>query len=139
MTLENVKPGGDKMKELRKFGLTMAAAFGVIAALAFWRQKDYFLYFLIIALLFLFPAVFIPSYLRPVYHSWMAFSHKLGWLMSRVILITLFYLVLTPVGLIMRVLGKDFLNKEFDRDSSQSYWIKKEKNNFDKQGYERQF
>jgi len=139
MTAEDIKSSKSKRNELRKFGVTIAIALSVIGVLIFWRQKDYYKYFFIISVLFLFPALFMPTILRPVHKSWMMLSVKIGWFMNRVILIALYYLILTPIGLVMRILGKNFLNAEFTRDSSESYWIPKDSERTEKRDYERQF
>jgi hypothetical protein len=125
--------------EFRKFGVTMAIALAVFGGIFFWRQSDYYKYFFIISVLFLFPTLFMPTILGPVYKSWMALSAKIGWFMSRVILITLYYLVLTPIALLMRISGKTFLNTELSQDSSGSYWIPKENKGSEKRNYENQF
>lgn len=79
-----------------------------------------------------------PAVLRPVHKLWMGLAFVLGWFMSRLILSLVYYLVLTPIGLAMRVRGKDFLNKKIDREAS-TYWIKRPKPEMGKERYERLF
>ena len=76
--------------------------------------------------------------LKPLHKLWMTLAVLLGWLMTRIILIVLFYLVVTPIGLLARVCGKDFLNRDFDRKVN-SYWIPRKTIPFDRKSYERQF
>ncbi len=62
----------------------------------------------------------------------------LGSVVSRVILTLLFFLVLTPTGLVARLAGKDFLRLKLDRKAA-SYWIKRERTVKSQQDYEKQF
>ena len=67
----------------------------------------------------------IPIILKPIYIGWMSFAIIIGWFMTRFILSLLFYLIVTPIGLITRVLGKDFL--ELKKEASNgSYWNQRE-------------
>ena len=68
----------------------------------------------------------------------MGFALILGSIMTRVILSVLFYLVITPIGLISKLSGKDFLDLKFDKSVS-SYWIPRKKIIFEKANYEKQF
>jgi hypothetical protein len=63
----------------------------------------------------------------------------MGWCMTRLILIALFYLVVTPIGLLMRLLGKDFLELKLDRSSAVSYWIPREGPRPEAENYNNQF
>ena len=93
---------------------------------------------LIIATLFLSLGVILPTLLKPLHKLWMTLAVLLGWLMTRIILIILFYLVVTPIGLLARLSGKDFLNRTFNKDAH-SYWIPRKTTPSDKKTYENQF
>ena len=95
---------------LRKFGLTMAIAFFVISSLFFLRQK-YVVSAgsLVVSCVFLVAGLVYPLLLKPAYIVWMRFAFILGWINTRVILVILFYLVFTPVGLLMRLFKIDLL------------------------------
>lgn len=66
-----------------------------------------------------------PQVLKPLYYAWMSLAVVLGFVMTRVLLTVFFFLVMTPFGLVMRLMGKDPLNRRFDRRAS-TYWIDKE-------------
>jgi hypothetical protein len=76
--------------------------------------------------------------MKPVHVAWMKFAFVLGWINVRILLGLFFYLIVTPIGVIMRLFGKDLLDKKIDR-SAKSYWIKKERTGFDPGRYERLF
>jgi hypothetical protein len=79
----------------------------------------------------------VPSLRRPVYVGWMYAVYPIGWTISHVMMIVMFYGVLTPVGLIMRLLGRDPLERAFDRSAS-TYWIAHDPGS-DPERYFRQF
>jgi len=80
----------------------------------------------------------IINVLKPVYKAWMKVAHAISWVMTRVILTIVFYLVVTPIGLIGRVFSKEFLDRSFDRDK-ETYWIPNPNKEFDKNSCENQF
>lgn len=73
---------------------------------------------------------------RPLYLGWMHAVYPLGWVVSHVILGLLYFAVLTPIGLVMRVLRRDALQLPFDR-SARSYWTPRKRATSDR--YFRQF
>lgn len=78
-----------------------------------------------------------PTWMRWVYVSWMALAFPIGWLMSHLLLATVFYLVVTPIGAIMRLCGYDPLRRKLDRQAS-TYWLKRQPPD-DAQRYFKQF
>lgn len=124
--------------ELRRFGLTVGAAFAVFGLLSWWRghvTPPRVLWALATSLVV--PGLLAPSLLEPVRQGWMRFALVLGEFNSRVILTLFFYLVMTPVGLVLR-LARDPLDRSL-RDARRSQWIKRERRAADPTGYERQF
>ena len=111
-------------KELRSFGLIMAGMitlfFGLIipwlwsSTLPLWPW--------IVGLVFLVSALSVPVALRPVFIVWMKIGHVLGWINTRLLLGIVFYLVIAPIGLVLRLMGKDPLNRKYDK-SGPSYRI----------------
>jgi hypothetical protein len=90
------------------------------------------------ALFFLLSGLFTYPLLRPIYIGWMKFAFVLGWVNTRVILSVFFYLVITPVGLVMRLFGRDPMNRKFDR-SAASYWVRRPEAPADLKRYENLF
>ena len=76
--------------------------------------------------------------LKPVYIGWMTFAFALGWVNTRLFLGLFFYLILTPMGLLVRLLGKDLLDERIDRKAS-SYWKKRDPAPPDPSRFERMF
>ena len=113
------------VKELRKFSIILFLCFGIIGLLVLWRKGEAGLIFCGIGLAFLLCGLTLPKLLVYPYKGWMALSAMLGFLMSHLILLLMYYLVITPIGISMRILGKNFLLERIDRDVN-TYWIKKE-------------
>lgn len=122
---------------LRKFGITMGIVFLVIGSLFFFRQKHVVaVNSLVVSCLLIILGLVLPILLKPVYIVWMRFAFILGWINTRIILFILFYLVVTPLGLLMRLLRMDLLERKNKIDS---YWKNKEKVESEPLDYERRF
>ena len=110
---------------LRKFGLTTGAIIVVLFALFFpwvFDVEKMPLWPWIIAGTLWVPALLIPAVLRPVYTTWMKIGHGIGWVNTRIILGLLFYVLILPMGLIMRLFGNDPMARKKD-EAATSYRI----------------
>ena len=117
-------PGTDVKSdsELRRFSLIMALGFGVVGGLLIWRGRTAGPYLAALAGLFLLSGLVWPRALAPIERTWMAFSRILSVIMTYVILTIMFFLVITPIGLLLRLAGKDLLEMRLDRKKD-SYWV----------------
>jgi hypothetical protein len=113
-------------QELRKFGLVMTAPLAALAALGFWRDKPAWPYLAGLSAFFLLFGLLLPRALAPIEWAWMKLARAMGTVMTYVVLALAFYLVLTPVGLLLRVLGKRPVELGFDPQAS-TYWSEVEK------------
>ena len=132
--LKNIK---SEKSDLRKFGITVGAILVIIAGFLFWNERESFQLVFAIGIVLIVFGISVPVLLKPVYWVWMIFATILGWLMTRVILSLLFYVIFTSIGLISRLFGKKFLDLKPDK-SRDSYWNYRSKM-FDKENYEKQF
>src|SRR4030042_2060623 len=123
---------------LRKFGITMGIAFLVITLLIFIKHRHAIFPALVISALFFILAMLTPLVLKPIYIIWMRFAFILGWINTRIILVLMFYLIFTPIGIFLRVFKKDLLDRKIEKNK-ESYWHKKEPVIFNPGIYERQF
>lgn len=107
--------------EGRRFGLTLGVAFLVLAAIVRWRGGETVsLVFGAVAVVLLAGAVLVPGALGPVQRGWMAFGERLSRITTPIVMGALYFLVITPVGLVMRALGKNPLDHSSERDS---FWV----------------
>jgi len=127
-----------EVKELRKFALTLFCALGILGGILVWRKHDIGFVLWGIGSAALLIAWVQPRVLGPVYKYWMKLALALGFISSHVILALLYYFVFTPIGLVMRLLGKNPLVLHLDK-GLKSYWIRKGNVKYDKQYYEKMF
>jgi hypothetical protein len=111
-------------RELRKFGWTVGGVFVLLALWFGWRHKPFYPYFLVPAVPLLVLGWLVPRSLKAFYLGWMGLALVLGMVVSTVLLTLFFYLVVTPIGLLARMVGKDFLNRRWDSQTP-SYWIRR--------------
>ena len=112
--------------ELRKFGLTVGGVFLLLGAWSWFRHKPVHPWLLGIGAALVLPGLVWPVVLRWIYVGWMTLALLLGHVVSTMILILFFYLLVTPVGLLARLVGKDFLNRKLEPGAA-SYWIIRER------------
>jgi hypothetical protein len=95
-----------------------------VSALSWWRGHTGWHYLLPIAVAFLIVPTPIPRLLGPLNRLWLKFGLLLYKVMNPLVLGLLFFVTITPIGLVMRAFGKDFLRLRMDR-SAKSYWIER--------------
>lgn len=132
--IRNIK---SSKKELRAFGLLVGGVLIAVGVVLYLFGRGNFVYFAGVGIALAASGALVPSVLLPLQKVWMSFAVVMGWCSTRVIIILLFVLVLTPIGLLSRVFGKVFLDTGFDR-SRKSYWLRRE-TAVKKSDYERQF
>jgi membrane-associated phospholipid phosphatase len=125
-------------KTLKSFSRVMAIALFSIGTILLVRHKQSYLVFYSLTVLFFGLGIFASFVFKPVYLIWMRLAFVLSWINTRLVLLVVFYLVLTPTGLVMKLMGKDLLDRRIEREKK-SYWLAKLKKVFDPAEYERQF
>ena len=125
-------------KKVRSFGVLFGILALGVAAFSYLKSGHAWPWFAGASGFFLFTGLFVRPILRPIYTLWMRFAIVLAWVNTRVILGIFFYGILTPVGAIVRLQGKDPLARKVDRSTS-TYWLKREPEVFNAKRYERLF
>lgn len=108
----------------RTFGIVFSGAFGILGFLPLANGKDPRFWAVAIAAAFLGFACFIPSILSPLNRLWTRVGLLLHKVMSPLALGVMFFAVVTPMGVLMRWLGRDPLRLRFDKDAPH-YWIER--------------
>jgi hypothetical protein len=111
-------------RDLRKFGLLVGGVFGFLTVWCWWRAKPWYGYLAIPAVPLIVLGLFVPKSLKWIYLAWMSLALFLGLIVSTVLLTIFFYIVVTPIGLVARAFGNDFLSRRFEPERS-SYWIER--------------
>jgi hypothetical protein len=93
-------------REGRKFAFTLAAAFGVLAALGWWRESPRAtLVFGVVTGAFALGGLLVPGKLGPVYRGWMGFARALSRVTTPIFMGLVYFLVITPIALLRRAVG----------------------------------
>jgi len=125
-------------KALREFGLTVGFILVILGVIMFWRAKSAYIYILFIGIALIAAGLYIPFLLKPVQKIWMAFAALLGFVTSRIVLFIVFYLLVTPIGIFLRLTGKDILDQGIDK-ARPSYWSAGYDREKTKESYENQY
>jgi hypothetical protein len=106
-------------KELRHFGLLVGAIFTIIGLWPLVFRNEPFRLWAVVpgGVLILLGAIF-PQILAPIHKAWMKMGHILGWINTRILLGLVFYGLVTPIGIIFRLMGKDSMRQVFAMESS---------------------
>ena len=113
-----------KMGSNRNFGLLFFIVFLIIGLLPLLSYESLRTWSIILSLLFLSLALFKSILLSPLNKLWFKFGMALGSIIAPIVMCFVFFIVITPIGLLLRVLGKDLLNKKFNNKIN-TYWIKR--------------
>ncbi len=112
-----------KISSNRSFGIVFFIVFLLISIYPLINQSEIRLWSLIISLIFLVLGIANSKFLTPLNKLWFRFGLFLGKIISPIIMGIIFFLVVTPIGLLMRLLKKDLLNLKINDEKT--YWIKK--------------
>jgi Saxitoxin biosynthesis operon protein SxtJ len=110
-------------RQLRDFGLLVGGIFGLIGLWPLvWRQQSPRWWAIALLVGLALPGLIAPMILAPAYRAWMKLAEVLAWVNTRILLGFVFYGVVTPIGLLMRLRGRDPMRRQFDRQG-QSYRV----------------
>ena len=112
-----------KTSSNKSFGIVFFIVFLIIALYPMIKGGDLRLWSLIVSLIFLILGLINSNILTPLNRLWFKFGIFLGKIVSPIILGTIFFLIVTPTGLLLRLFGKDVINLKYNKNNS--YWIKK--------------
>ena len=112
-----------KIGSNRSFGIVFFIFFLLISIYPLINNESIRIWSLVISLIFFILGIINSNFLSPLNKLWFKFGIFLGKIISPIIMGIIFFLVVTPIGLIMRLIGKDMLNLKYS--DYKSYWIKK--------------
>lgn len=113
-------------RDLRIFALLLPVFFGIVAWVVFRKHDNATVAIAIASSGAAMGAVcFVaPVIARYVYVGWMIAVFPIGWVVSHILLAVMFYGIVTPIGLIMQLCGRDPMRRRFDPDAT-TYWVKR--------------
>jgi hypothetical protein len=113
---------GSGAPDLRKFGLLVGTVLCGLGLLFWIRHKPFFFYLLAPGLFLIVLGAIWPRSLRWIYVGWMTLATLMGIVVSTILLTLLFYLLVTPIGLLARAFGQDFLSQKLNPNAT-TYWL----------------
>lgn len=127
--VQKIKGLSPTSRDLRRFGLIFFVILTLFGSLLSYRGRGAGPYFLAAALILGAVSLAWPRRLKPFFHTWMGLAIILGYFIPRFILILVFYLIITPYGLFLRLVGKDLL--DLKKTDQESYWKIKPADEYD--------
>ena len=112
-----------KISSNRSFGIVFFIVFILIAFYPLINQEEIRIWSVLISLLFLILGIINSKILTPLNKVWFKFGIFLGKIISPIVMGLIFFLVVTPIAFLMRMLEKDLLNLKFSKNNS--YWVEK--------------
>ena len=134
---EEIKNIKTTKQDIKSFGITIGVILFVVAFFLYYHGNNSYQIISVIAGVFILCGLIIPKILMPFYMIWMTFAVILGWIMTRIILSVIFYIIITPISLITKLFGEDFLDLE--HKDKESYWNYRDIANELSQDYEKQY
>ena len=116
-----------KLPSNRNFGIVFSIVFLIIAIWPILNQNEIRIWSIIISLIFLILGLINSKFLSPLNKAWFKFGLILGSVIAPIVMGIVFFLVVTPTGLIMKALGKDILGLK--RNKNSTYWLEKDNSN----------
>jgi len=116
----------EKISTNKSFGILFCIVFVLIAAWPAMHEGQLRIWPIPISFVFLVLGLLNSKLLSPLNLAWIKFGELLGRIIAPIVMAIVYFLIITPIGLFMRLIGKDLLNTKFSKDHS--YWIKREKN-----------
>ena len=125
-------------RDLRKFGLMVGGVFIALGFLFFLRHKSNYLFFVWPGVALIVFGAIAPRLLKYPYLAWMTVAFAIGFVMARILLTACFFFLVTPIALIARLFGKDFLSRKWQSQAT-TYWIQCEAAPKNPESYRAQF
>ena len=115
-----------KINSNRSFGIVFFFVFLIISLWPLLNGNPLRVWSIFVAIIFLILGLINSNFLTPLNKLWFKFGKLLGFIVAPIVMGVIFFLVITPTGFIMKMLGKDLLNKKYN-NKIKTYWINREK------------
>lgn len=124
------------IREVRLFGMALTMMLSFLSVRLFLSGRSFYSRLIMAAGIIFLLSVFAPRVISPLHRLFGLFGRFVSWLITNLVLVLTFYLVVTPIGIILKSLKKDLLG--LTRSGQKSYWVKKNEE-FQKDRYRQQF
>jgi hypothetical protein len=112
--------------QLRQFaGIWFPAFWAVVGGMLWYRTgvlPTVVIVLWVVAAVISLAGIINPRWIRPVFITWMRLAYPIGWTVSHLMLAIIYYLAITPIGVLMRLMGRDPMQRRLDRQAP-TYWV----------------
>ena len=115
-----------KINSNRNFGIVFFFVFLIISLWPLTNENPLRVWSIFVAIIFLILGLMNSKLLTPLNILWFKFGKLLGFIIAPIVMGIVFFIVITPIGLFMKIIGKDLLNDKYN-NKNKSYWINREK------------
>ena len=113
-----------KMNSNRNFGLVFFIIFLILGLWPITNGEEIRIWLILLAFIFFILGIMESKLLSPLNRLWFKFGIMLGAIVAPIVMGAIFFIVVTPIGIVMSIIGKDLLNKKHDK-KKETYWIKR--------------
>ena len=114
----------NKKSSNRSFGILFFVVFLILGLWPLFKSQNPSITLLCISAVFLILGILNSKLLSPLYIIWMKFADILAKIIPPVVMFSIFFIIVTPIGFFLKLIGKDIVNLKFDK-KKKSYWIKR--------------
>ena len=111
-----------KINSNRSFGIVFFFVFVIVSLWPLINENSLRVWSIFVAIIFLILGLMNSKLLTPLNILWFKFGKLLGFIIAPIVMGIVFFIVITPTGLIMKIIGKDLLNNKYN-NKIKSYWI----------------
>ena len=115
----------NKKSSNRSFGILFFVVFLILGLWPLFKSQNPSITLLCISAIFLILGILNSKLLSPLYIIWMKFADILAKIIPPVVMFSIFFIIVTPIGFFLKLIGKDIVNLKFDK-KKKSYWIKRD-------------
>lgn len=115
-----------KKSSEKSFGILFGVVFIIVSVWPLFYSNSLRIWSLILAIIFFLLAFLKPSLLKSFNNAWIKLGELLGRIIAPIVMAIVYFLILTPISLLVRLFGKDLIGMKFSNDIK-SYWIKRKK------------
>lgn len=129
----------NEIKDLRRFGSVLGLIFIILGTINFLKgQILWYPWFFGLAVIIISFVILCPMRIKPIFIIFSKVGHAIGWINTRILLILIYFIFVTPIAFVMKIFGKDLLNRKIDK-SATSYWTRRTITKPGKSELEKQF
>jgi len=134
-SIKNLKP---KSKDLRIFSLILLTILFVLIFFSYSKQNPFFIKVCFLGSMIVMIGIIKPKLIEPIYFVWMLLGTMMGWILSRIWLSAIYFIIISPISLIMKLLNKTYIKTRLDKNVN-TYWNNRLRSNQKSSDYNNQF